>query len=97
MALNEAEESARIELRRKQVDGEGAHYEVRLELPGGEVRGALFVAAADGAVRVDPLPEDVPVWVVSSIAPLARTLWTTRRREDVGDWPRRLHRWRKKR
>jgi hypothetical protein len=94
MSTQVPEHGGRILLLRDAVDERGASYRVELAASGSVFTGALRVEDADGAVTLGAFEPDPPAWLLTQVAPLARTLWSSRRKDPDLVWPRRLHRWR---
>jgi hypothetical protein len=84
----------RILLVRDSIAEGHVRYVVELETRDAVHRGDLRIAEADGSVALGEFDGEPPAWLVAAVAPLARTLWTGRQKDESLPWPRRLHRWR---
>ena len=79
-------------------DDSAAHvrYRVIFYLPDGVLhRAEARLDYATGRAQLDgPEPGGAPEWLVATVAPFLRQLWTQRRGEQSPRWPRRVLRWR---
>ncbi len=71
-------------------------YRVTYYLPrGGLHRAVARLDFATGRAVVEPAePPGPPPWLVGTVGPFLRQLWTQRRGEQSPRWPRRVLRWR---
>ncbi|MEM1418380.1 MAG: hypothetical protein AAGH15_26030 [Myxococcota bacterium] len=71
-------------------------YRVTLYLPDGVLhRSEVRLDFATGRPSLDAFePPNPPAWLVESVGPFLRQLWTQRRGPNAPRWPRRVLRWR---
>lgn len=75
-------------------DADGADYRVTVFTTDEAHHATARVAQNDGKVSLAGWSTAPPEWLAKAVPPLLRTLWTGRRADPQGRWPRRVLRWR---